>query len=212
MKNILITGCSSGLGNSLSHNKRHNIFTHYRTSDKLSSNSIIGDLNDINFLNTFDSFIKEKNINVFINNAGVYHSECLTNTSDQTVIDLINTNLISPILLTKRICSYFKERGEGTIININSLAGKNPSSNEAVYCASKFGLSGFSKSLQIELIGSGIEIVDLYPGAMKTRMTKHRPNYENLMDPDHISDLIYDIIENSKTYYLNEIVIRRKVK
>lgn len=209
MKNILITGCGSGLGKVLSENKSHNIFPHFRSIENPPDNSIVGDLRDINVLNDLTKFITDNNINVFINNVGIYLNSPITEVSDDELIDVINVNLTSSILLLKRVYSYFKEKNEGLIININSLAGKTPAANESVYCASKFGLHGFSKSMQLEAIGTGVRVVDLYPGAIKTRMTQHRPNYDNLIDPNDVSSLIYSIIDNDKTYYQNEIILRK---
>lgn len=209
MKNILITGCGSGLGKILLENKSHNVFPHFRSIENPPSNSIVGDLRDINVLNSLTKFIVDSNINVFINNVGIYLNSPITEISDDELIDVINVNLISSMLLLKRVYSYFKEKNEGLIININSLAGKTPTANESIYCASKFGLKGFSKSIQLEAIGTGIKIVDLYPGAIKTRMTQGRSNYDNLMDPNDIASLIYDIIDNDKTYYQNEIILRK---
>lgn len=209
MKNILITGCGSGLGKVLSENKNHNIFSHYRFIENPSISSITGDLRDINVLNSLSQFIIDNDINVFINNVGVYLNSPITEVSDEELIDVINVNLISSMLLLKRVYSYFNKKNGGLIININSLAGKTAAANESVYCASKFGLSGFSKSIQLEAIGTGIRIVDLYPGAIKTRMTKHRQNYDSLIDPNDIASLIYDIIENEKSCYQNEIILRK---
>lgn len=209
MKNVLITGCGSGLGKVLSENKKHNIFSHYRSLENPSQNSIVGDLTNFEFINSFSGFLEKNNIDVFINNAGAYLNGPIEEVSDDQIIDLINVNLLSPILLLKKVFRYFRQKNSGLIININSLAGKTPTANESVYCASKFGLQGFSKSIQLEAIGTGIRVVDLYPGAIKTRMTMHRPNYHNLIDPNDISSLIYDIIENEKTYYQNEIVLRK---
>jgi 3-oxoacyl-[acyl-carrier protein] reductase len=59
---------------------------------------------------------------------------------DDEIIELINTNLIAQILLTKRAIKHFIKRKNGRIININSLAGKNGTANESIYCSSKFGL------------------------------------------------------------------------
>jgi short-subunit dehydrogenase len=209
MKNILITGCGSGLGKVLSENKYHNIFSHYRSVENPLDNSIIGDLRDINVLNSLSQFIDDNNINVFINNVGVYLNGPISEVSDEELIDVININLISSMLLLKRVYSYFSKKNSGLIININSLAGKTPAANESVYCASKFGLCGFSKSIQLEAIGTGIRIVDLYPGAIKTRMTEDRKNYDSLIDPNDIASLIYDIIGNEKTCYPNEIILRK---
>lgn len=207
--NILITGCGSGLGKVISDNSNHNIFRHYRTNDNPPPNSIVGDITDLNVINSFSQFLIDNDIDVFINNAGKYLKGSIDQVSDNKIVDVIQTNLISPILILKRVYSHFKSKNSGLIININSLAGKNASANESVYCASKFGLDGFSKSIQLQSVETGIKIIDLYPGAIKTRITKDRPNYETFIDPNDIASLIYDIIENKKTYYPNEIILRK---
>jgi short-subunit dehydrogenase len=210
MINILITGCGSGLGKCLAKNTNHNIFCHFRTTEYPGSNILVGDINKLDFADRIDAFIRGNKISVFINNAGVYKKGSILDISDSDIFEILHTNLVSQILILKRVYSFFKSNNSGLIININSLAGKTPSATEPVYCASKFGLQGFSKSLQLDAIGSGVNIVDLYLGAMKTRMTEDRKNHSNLINPEEISELIYNIIETNKSYYTNEIVVRRK--
>lgn len=210
MKNILITGCGSGLGFSLVKNSTKypvKIFPHYRENKDI--NFISGDINDSKFLISLEKHLEYNDIDVFINNAAIYANANILDTTDEQISRLISTNLTSQILMLKRVIQHFNKRKNGMIININSLAGLYPSKHESVYCASKFGLCGFSKSLQLEYIDSKIEIVDVFPGAMKTKMTKSRDNYESLMDPDSVSETIYNIIFNDN-HLVNEIVIRRK--
>ena len=107
------------------------------------------------------------------------------------------------------VYKYFLENQKGRIININSIAGIYPSANESVYCASKFGLKGFSKSIQLEAVSTGIEITDVYLGGVQTRMTEDRNNYDQLM---RVEDVAYQIIDlvNTKSYYVNEVTLRRR--
>ena len=107
------------------------------------------------------------------------------------------------------VYKYFLEREKGRIININSVAGLYPSANESIYCASKFGLKGFSKSIQLEAVGTGIEVTDVYLGGVQTRMTQDRDNYDDLMRPEDIAECIIDLA-NTKTFYVNEITLRRR--
>ena len=107
------------------------------------------------------------------------------------------------------VYKYFLEKQKGKIININSVAGLYPSANESIYCASKFGLKGFSQSMQLEAVGRGIEVMDVYLGGVQTRMTEERSTYDSLMKSDDVADQIIDLV-NTKSYYVNEITLRRR--
>lgn len=210
MKNILITGCGSGLGKSLlerSINYPVKVFPHYRSNNL---NCLVGDITEPDFLKKISEYLEDNNIDVFINNAATYTSGSIVDTTDEQIINLIYTNLTSQILILKRVYNFFHKIGKGLIVNINSLAGLYPSSKESIYCASKFGLYGFSKSLQLESIDTKIEIVDIFPGAMKTKMTNNRSNYDSLMNTDEVAETIYDMIINDRRHIVNELVIRRK--
>jgi len=199
-RNILITGCSSGLGHALFNkvweDDNLNPFGHYRTEDG-DPHALIGDITDSDFPEKLDNYIRENKIDCFINNAGVYEG------------DIIDTNLGSQIRMLQVVYKYFLEREKGRIININSVAGLYPSANESIYCASKFGLKGFSKSIQLEAVGTGIEVTDVYLGGVRTRMTEDRDNYEDLMRPEDIAECMIDLL-NTKTFYVNEITLRRR--
>ena len=199
-RNILITGCSSGLGQALFNrvweDNNLNPFGHYRTEDG-DPHALIGDITDSDFPEKLDNYIRENKIDCFINDAGVYEG------------DIIDTNLGSQIRILQVVYKYFLEREKGRIININSVAGLYPSANESIYCASKFGLKGFSKSIQLEAVGTGIEVTDVYLGGVQTRMTQHRNNYDELMRPEDIAECIIDLM-NTKTFYVNEITLRRR--
>ena len=189
-RNILITGCSSGLGQALFNkvweDDNLNPFGHYRTEDG-DPHALIGDITDSDFPEKLDDHIRKNKIDCFINNAGVYEG------------DIIGTNLGSQIRMLQVVYKYFLEREKGRIININSVAGLYPSANESIYCASKFGLKGFSKSLQLEAVGTGVEITDVYLGGVQTRMTEGRDNYDSLMKADDVARQIIDLV-NTKSY------------
>jgi short-subunit dehydrogenase len=206
--NILITGCGSGLGQSLleeSAKRDLSVFPHYRNS----SSHFSGDICDDGFSDKLGEYIREKNIDVFVNSAAIYCGGPLVETSDSDIEKTIFTNLTSQILMLKKVFSYFVEKKSGLIININSLSGIYPAKNESIYSASKFGLKGFSKSLQLEAIGTGVEVLDVYPGAIQTRMTESRPNYSTLMDSNEVASQILDLISDKK-HYVNEVILRKR--
>ena len=206
--NILITGCGSGLGQALleeSIKKNLSVFPHYRNS----STHFSGDICDSGFSDRLGEYIREKNIDVFVNSAAIYCGGPLLETSDSDIERTIVTNLTSQILMLKKVFGYFVEKKGGLIININSLSGIYPAKNESVYSASKFGLKGFSKSLQLEAIGTGVEVLDVYPGAIQTRMTEDRQNYQTLMKSDEVAYQILDLISDKK-HYVNEVILRKR--
>ena len=198
--NILITGCSSGLGEALFNETcKHDhlkSFAHYR-SNLVDPYALIGDITDDSFPDKLDEYIRSREVDCFINNAGVLEG------------NVIETNLVAQIKMLQVVYKYFLEKQRGKIININSVAGIYPSANESIYCASKFGLKVFSQSLQLEAVGKGIEIMDVYLGGVQTRMTKDRLSYDSLMKSDDVAMQIIDLI-NTKSYYVNEITLRRR--
>ena len=198
--NILVTGCSSGLGEALFNETcKHDhlkSFAHYR-SNLVDPYALIGDITDDSFPDKLDDYIRSREVDCFINNAGVLEG------------NVIETNLVAQIKMLQVVYKYFLEKQREKIININSVAGIYPSANESIYCASKFGLKGFSQSLQLEAVGKGIEIMDVYLGGVQTRMTKDRLSYDSLMKSDDVAMQIIDLI-NTKSYYVNEITLRRR--
>jgi short-subunit dehydrogenase len=212
-KNILITGCSSGLGKTFFESREkhnHNVYPHLRENSITEISSLVGDITDVNFLNKFNLFLEEKQINVFINNAAVYQNKSILDFSNEEISNMININLTQQILLLKESYKFFKSKNEGLIININSIAGKYPSANESVYSSTKSGLYAFSKSLQLESLDDKIEIIDVFLGGMKTKITENRKNYDSLMETEDISELLYELISNDKNIFINEIVVRKK--
>ena len=220
MKNILITGCSRGLGaviakQLLKQKQKGNVIPHFRKIGSYidygeTPNAILGDLNEKTTREQITECLQEHDINVFINNASVHKQDLLTDHSEEDIIKIINTNLTSQILIIRRVYDWFKKRGSGLVINVNSIAGLQPAPKETIYSATKHGLKGFSQSLQVESMNSDIKIVDIYPGAMMTDMTLSRKDYNQLIKPEEVSNIICDVVMNKNTTSLTtEIVIRK---
>jgi NAD(P)-dependent dehydrogenase (short-subunit alcohol dehydrogenase family) len=84
-------------------------------------------------------------------------------------------NLRAPFLLSKAAFPRMREAGGGMIVNISSVAGKKGWANASAYCASKFGLTGFTEALADEGKEHGIRAIVLYPGAMATNWGAFSP-------------------------------------
>jgi short-subunit dehydrogenase len=212
--NILLTGASGSLGKAFIKelDKRNlNYFTQ-TNSNNIDQKNIKCNFKDPKNLQFIKNYIKENNITHLINNAGVYLHGEFNVLTDENVIDLININLLTPILLSKYLYEHLAETNQaGKIININSIAGKQPNYLESVYCASKYGLAGFGASLSINQKKSKIQIVDCFVGGIKSNITKNRSNYDSLMEPSTISKFIVDLLQSKEDYTVSSIDLRNNV-
>ncbi len=164
---------------------------------------VVGDIRYPLTLRALVDFATEGGLDILINNAGIYSGEPET---------IIQTNLSAPIKLTLLLYPIFKAQGSGLIVNINSLAGKVFNDQEAVYCASKWGLRGFMGSFKYEARKHGVNVLDVYLGAMKTDATKNRAGWENFIDPDEAADQIVRLCGDGKTLAVTEVEISRAGK
>lgn len=111
-------------------------------------------------------------IDILINNAGL----SLNGEVDRYALadwqTVIETNLTGPFLLCREVLPAMKRQRGGQIINIASGAGRNGIRNMAAYCASKFGLIGFTESLGHEVRPWDIRVAALLPGSVATDFTR----------------------------------------
>jgi short-subunit dehydrogenase len=115
-------------------------------------------------------------INLLINCAGVNELALFDEQSQQAISDTININLISPMLICQDLLPMLKQSGKAQIINIGSTFGSIGFPGFSAYCASKFGLRGFTESLRRELADSGVQVSYIAPRATHTNF-----NSENLV-------------------------------
>ncbi len=106
-------------------------------------------------------------INLLINNAGMNDFDLFSNQSDETIENLINVNLTSPMLLTKKLLPLLK-KNHSQIINTGSIFGYLGFPGFVGYSSTKFGLRGFSQSLRRELADTSVLVRYFAPRATKT--------------------------------------------
>lgn len=107
-------------------------------------------------------------INLLINNAGTSLFKNLTQQSNEEIKELLDINLVAPILLTKSLIPSMLNQEKSQIINIGSIFGYLGFPGFTSYCTSKFGLRGFSQSLRRELSDTKIAVRYFAPRATHT--------------------------------------------
>jgi len=107
-------------------------------------------------------------VNLLINNAGISDFHEFASQSDGAIERQLSVNLMAPVLLTLRLLPLFDGTPRAQIINIGSIFGYLGYPGFAAYCASKFGLRGFSQALRRELADTGIKVRYFAPRAIGT--------------------------------------------
>ena len=126
--------------------------------------------------------------------------------------EVLQTNLMGTILFSDFAFARFKKDG-GTIVNIISTAAFTPRVNETVYCASKFGVKGYTEGLRLEAKGTQVKVVAIYPGGMNTNFWQNANcnniDCEKFMNASEVAQIIVDNIFAKKSCYVSDIVINR---
>ena len=107
-------------------------------------------------------------LDILVNNAGVGIFTDVASMTPEQWAEVIDTNLTGAFNACHAALPHFRTRGRGFIINISSLAGKNPFVDGAAYCASKAGLNAFSEALMQEVRYAGIRVSYVMPGSVAT--------------------------------------------
>ena len=130
-------------------------------------------------------------IDILVNNAGVIVWKDLKDQSFEDIDRQLQVNLSGLIKMTKALMPQFHSQKEGIIINVSSGAGKQGYGGLSVYCASKFGVRGFTQALSAEL-PEGIRVYCVNPGMTATRMTDYRG-----VPPERVAEVIVSTTEEN---------------
>lgn len=117
---------------------------------------------------------------------------------------MVNTNLLAPMLLCHRLLPLLRERQEAAIVNIGSTFGSIGHPGFTAYCASKFGLRGFTEALQRELHDSTVRVSYLAPRATRTSLNSDavmalNSALGNAVDaPEHVARALMEVLGNRR--------------
>ena len=208
-KNILITGSSQGIGLEIAKHfsKNHNVFITGRYTEKLEK--LCNTYNfkgfcavDLTTENAANMLYKNlnTNIDILINNAGIYFYSPIEKMKQEEIINSIKLNSLAPYELIQCCIPYMKEQKWGRIINIGSISGVMGEANASIYSMTKASLIGLTKSIALELAQDNITVNIINPGWVDTELI----NNENL-EQDFSKDEIIETIPQRRFVTPEEI-------
>lgn len=139
-------------------------------------------------------------LDILVNNAGIGLFRSVAETDVASWHDVIETNLSGIFFCCHAAIPQLKKRGGGWIINISSLAGKNPFPSGAVYCASKAAVNAFSEALMQEVRHDNIRVSYVMPGSVATGFGRGQspsgPADDWKLAPDDVAEVVMDLIRH----------------
>jgi len=112
-------------------------------------------------------------IDVLVNNAGVHMFSSVEEMPEAALESTLNTNVFGPLRMIQAVLPGMRKRGSGMIVQIGSTLAYRSLENIGGYSASKAALQRLTESLRMELMDSGIQVLDVSPGVVKTRLREN---------------------------------------
>ncbi|OQY05215.1 MAG: hypothetical protein B6I25_05955 [Planctomycetales bacterium 4572_13] len=182
-KRILITGCSSGFGLLTAvgaANRGHDVIATMRNlnksqplQDALKAENVSARIEqlDVTDPDSIRQLVEKVGpVDILVNNAGILITGSFLDQTDEEMRRVFETNYFGIVNLTKAFTPGMIKRKSGRIINIASLAGLIGHPFNAAYAASKHALVGFTKSIRVELMPFGIDVISIEPGYHRTEI------------------------------------------
>lgn len=209
MKTVLITGASQGLGRALARllaARGYRLVLNARNAERLQevawelgAAAVAGDVSEV----AEELAAAAGRVDVLINNASELGPLPMPKLEDypwDALLRVFKVNAVAPLHLAQLVLPQMKERGEGLIVNISSDAATNAYPGWGGYGASKAALEHVSRTLAVELDGTGVRVEVVDPGEMATQM--HRDaidggDVSHLPPPESVAPRIVALIEDA---------------
>lgn len=215
MKRVFITGASSGIGAALALfyaqqgasiglvGRRHDALLALQTSLPGEHHIYVLDVRDRNALHAAAAdFLSHGPVDVVIASAGISAGTLTEEPDDYRVFEaIVATNLNATVATFEPFIAPMKSQGKGRLVGIASVAAVRGLPGAGAYSASKAAVRAYCESLRVELSLSGIKVVTIAPGFIKTPMTAQNPyKMPFLMPVDRFAAQAGHAIEKGVSY------------
>jgi len=173
---------------------------------------------DVTKSSDVDALIKETEtalgaISILVNNAGMGLFGPVQEKTEQEWDTLMNTNLKSVFLVSRKVIPGMIQRKSGDIINISSLAGKSTFAGGGLYCASKWALQGLSGCMAEDLRNFGIRVSTVCPGSVATEFSGRGPkDASKVLTAQDVAHAVAMIATQGPQSFLSEVQLRPLTK
>jgi 3-oxoacyl-[acyl-carrier protein] reductase len=151
-------------------------------------------------------------VDILVNNAGIGGPPglLLHETAPEDWDAIFNTNLRGVYYMMRAVVPLMIAAGAGYVINISSLAGKNPLPRGAAYSASKWGLNGLSYAVAEELRSQNIRVSVICPGSVDTDFSprRHGKDTVKMLKPDDVAHVVATLVTQEPQSFISEVLIR----
>ncbi len=170
-------------------------------------------ITDLSSVEAFAALVERKaqRTDILINNAAVSGNSAgpLHQMAPAAWDQVMNTNLRGVYYCLHSFVPMMIRARSGHIVNISSLAGKNPLPNGAAYSASKWGLNGLTYSVAEELRAHRIRVSVVCPGSVHTDLTRHEgKDQKKMLQPDDVAHVVAMLVTQQPQSFVSEVLLR----
>jgi NAD(P)-dependent dehydrogenase (short-subunit alcohol dehydrogenase family) len=227
-RTAIVTGSSKGIGYAIaealarananvvvSARKPAEVTEAARKLERLGSGTILGIPADVGKLEDVRRLVGETvdrlgGLDILVNNAGVGLFAPVDEIDPADWDRLIATNLSGVFYCCHAAIPHLRKSRDAWIINIASLAGKNPMAGGSAYNASKFGLVGFSEAMMLDVRQQGIRVSYVMPGSVETYFNHNEPSAAGSwkIQPEDIGQVVMDLLALPSNSLVSRVEMR----
>ncbi|WP_299075934.1 SDR family oxidoreductase [uncultured Paraglaciecola sp.] len=215
---LVLTGATGGIGAAIASvldREGYSLLLTGRNEEKLSGlkstliegqhQQVLADLTTSEGIATLKAAASDFNACGVINCLGVNELVMLSDFDSEDVTTMLSTNLQAPIQVCQTLLPLLESQSEAVIVNVGSILGSIGYAGSSIYCASKFGLRGFTESLRRELSDTKVRVIYLAPRATNTALNTDAINQMNrelgnaVDEPGYVAQELVGILRSGKS-------------